>query len=175
VSVSFIALGSNLSDPEQQLRAAVRAVARLPDSRVTAVSNTYRSAAVGPGEQPDYLNAVLRIETRLEPRQLLTALQTIEADRGRVRGDRWGPRTLDLDILLYDDLELESALLTLPHPAMKTRNFVLYPLRDIVGSNLLLPDGTDLDTLLANCSRGELADAGVDLSSEATCQPGPGT
>ncbi len=166
---AYIALGSNLQCPEEQLRRAVRAIRQLGKSRILQVSPVYRSAAVGPGEQPDYLNAVLALETALPPRQLLLALQGIEHTQGRVRGERWGPRTLDLDILLYNEHIINTPELTVPHRAMAERNFVLYPLFDLVGREMVLPGGTDLDTLVANCPGGALTETGLDLNSEATC------
>lgn len=169
MSLAFVALGSNLADPARQLRCAVRAIRQLPGSRIVALSRVYRSAAVGPGPQPDYLNAVLRLDTALTPEALLQALQAIELAQGRERGERWGPRTLDLDILLYDDRRIDTETLTVPHPALAGRPFVLYPLRDVAGGNWVLPDGAELDTLVANCPPGELQDAGLDLESEAAC------
>ena len=166
---AYIALGSNLRCPEEQLRRAVRAIGRLVDSRILQISPVYRSAAVGPGEQPDYLNAVLALETKLPPRELLLALQGIENIQGRVRGERWGPRTLDLDILLYNERIINTRELTVPHRAMADRNFVLHPLADLVGREMVLPGGIDLDTLVANCPGGELTKTGLDLNSEAAC------
>jgi len=145
---TWIALGSNLDDPVLQLQRAVVALAALPHTRLEQVSGVYRSAAVGPGTQPDYLNAVARLATRLAPESLLDALQRIEWAQGRERGVRWGPRTLDLDILLYGDRRIHSARLTVPHPRMHHRDFVLYPLREISNTNLTLPDGADIDSLL---------------------------
>jgi len=167
MTAAYIGLGSNLGEPEKQLRAAVRAIARLPGSRIAAVSRVYHSAAVGPGEQPDYLNAALRLETSLAPEELLAALQRIEADQGRVRTERWGPRTLDLDILLYGEQLISTESLTIPHPSLAVRNFVLQPLRDVTGGKLVLPGGTDLDTLLSGCPGGVLAHAGLDLETDA--------
>lgn len=167
MSTAFVALGSNLSDPPRQLRDAVRAIRRLPRSRLRAVSSVYRSRAVGPGPQPDYLNAVARLETSLAPQALLEALQAIEQAQGRERRQRWGPRTLDLDLLLYDDQCIASTTLTIPHPRMEQRNFVLYPLRDAAGGNWELPDGRVLDTLLADCPRGALDTVKLDLDGEA--------
>ena len=163
----YIALGSNLQNPEKQLRRAVRALRTLPDSRVEQISPVYRSPAVGPGEQPDYLNAVLRLSTRLSPPDLLDALQRIEADQGRVREQRWDARTLDLDILLYGQERIETARLTVPHPAMKQRDFVLYPLAEIGGDNLLLPDGTVLGTLVAASAGGGLEKTDVRLDNNS--------
>lgn len=145
---AFIALGSNLEDPAKQLQRAVDALAALPASRLDAVSSVYSSAAVGPGNQPDYLNAVALVSTELAPRALLVALQEIEQNQGRVRQERWGPRTLDLDILLYGELQLDSPDLTIPHPRMHQRDFVLYPLREISNTNPVLPDGRDIDSIL---------------------------
>jgi 2-amino-4-hydroxy-6-hydroxymethyldihydropteridine diphosphokinase len=148
---AYIALGSNLNHPQSQLQQAVAALEMLSHSRMVRVSSIYRSTAVGPGTQPDYLNAVLLMDTRQSPLALLDAMQKIEQQQGRVRDIRWGPRTLDLDLLLYGDVTITSLALTVPHPRMHQRNFVLYPLREISDTNLALPDGSDLDTLLRQC------------------------
>lgn len=168
---AYIGLGSNLCDPQRQLQSALRAVAALADSRLVQVSSAYRSAAVGPGEQPDYLNAVLRLDTVLAPLALLRALQDIEREQGRIRTVRWGPRSLDLDILLYGELQLDTPILTIPHPGLAQRHFVLYPLAEIGGRNLVLPDGTVLGTLLARCPEAELVKTGLQLAPE-TSVPG---
>ena len=160
----YVALGSNQRQPAAQLRRAVAAIGQLPESLLHSVSHCYRSAAVGPGDQPDYLNAVLQIETGLMPEALLDALQGIENDQGRTRKVRWGPRTLDLDILLYGDLALTTPRLQIPHPHMAERNFVLYPLLDIAGPNLMLPDGRELGTLVSACPIGELVQTELDLA-----------
>ncbi len=152
----YIGLGSNLCDPENQLRSAFAALKQLQDTHVKRTSSIYRSAAVGPGTQPDYLNAVLLLATKLSPTALLDATQQIELNQGRVRDIRWGARTLDIDLLLYGDLQIDSPKLTVPHPRMQQRNFVLYPLREISGTNLSLPDGSDLDTLLKQCTNAGL-------------------
>ena len=162
----YIGLGSNLQEPIQQLRDALAAIAELPDSRVAQVSCAYRSKAVGPGEQPDYLNAVICLQTGLAPGTLLESLQRIELAQGRVRTIRWGSRTLDLDILLYGNLQLATPTLTIPHPALARRNFVLYPLLEISGPNLVLPDGADLGTLTARCPQGELVKTGLRLTGD---------
>ena len=167
MSTAFVALGSNLSDPPRQLRNAVQAIERLPGTRLIAASRVYRSAAVGPGTQPDYLNAVLRLATSLAPRALLDALQGIERAQGRERRERWGPRTLDLDLLLYDDRRIETGDLTVPHPRLAERNFVLYPLLEVAGGKWVLPDGRELGTLVSDCPRGTLETAGLDLHREA--------
>ncbi|AQA17821.1 2-amino-4-hydroxy-6-hydroxymethyldihydropteridine diphosphokinase [Halioglobus japonicus] len=153
---TYIALGSNLAQPLTQLRQAVMALAKLPDSQLIASSLAYRSKAVGPGEQPDYLNAVVRIDTTLTPIALLDALQAIENQQGRLRTERWGARTLDLDMLLYGEQTIDEQRLQVPHPRMTERDFVLQPLADIAPPKMMLPDGRELDTLLGRCPRGEL-------------------
>lgn len=161
---AYIGLGSNLLDPLGQLRRAVQAIAALPQSQLRRVSTAYRSAAIGPGKQPDYLNAVLQLDTDLEAQQLLAALQAMERDQGRVRTVRWGPRSLDLDILLYGNARIDSPTLSVPHPRLRDRSFVLYPLAAIADPQLLLPDGEDLDTLIARCPRTGLVDTGLRLT-----------
>ncbi|HEY9034408.1 MAG TPA: 2-amino-4-hydroxy-6-hydroxymethyldihydropteridine diphosphokinase [Pseudomonadales bacterium] len=142
----YIALGSNLQDPLNQAEQAVIACAAL--GRISAVSPWYCSKAIGPGEQPDYINGVLCLHTALEPLQLLASLQDIENRQGRQRHIRWGARTLDLDILLYNQLSLSLPDLNLPHPRMHERNFVIYPLYDIAPT-LTLPDGRTIATIKA--------------------------
>ncbi|MFV8819590.1 2-amino-4-hydroxy-6-hydroxymethyldihydropteridine diphosphokinase [Haliea sp. E17] len=148
---AYIALGSNLGNPLAQLQRAAGALDKLPGTRLAACSPLYRSAAVGPGEQPDYLNAVVRLDTDLQPLALLDALQAIEAAQGREREVRWGARTLDLDLLLYGAQRIDEPRLTVPHPRMTQRAFVLYPLAAVAGANLLLPNGEELGKLLATC------------------------
>lgn len=158
--IAYIALGSNLENPAQQLQAACDAMAAATDVHIIAGSSVFRSAAVGPGPQPDYLNAVVAIATSLPAEALLDRLQAVEQARGRERGVRWGPRTLDLDLLLYDELSVDDARLTLPHPRLHERDFVLYPLREISDANLVLPDGRDLATLIRSCPDNGLARTG---------------
>lgn len=147
----FIGLGSNQADPEQQLRRACITIAALPDTRILRCSPFYRSAPLGPADQPDYVNAVVAVETDLPPLTLLDGLQGIELSQGRTRnGERWGPRTLDLDILLYGAQQLDLPRLKVPHYHMHARPFVLYPLADIAPT-LRLPDGTELVELLSKC------------------------
>lgn len=132
MSIAYIALGGNLGDPAATLRSALRELDQVPNTRVLQHSRFYRSQAVGPGEQPDYVNAVARVESALSPHELLDQLLAIEASHGRVRdGRRWGPRTLDLDLLLYARLQISDARLTLPHPQIMRRNFVLAPLVEL--------------------------------------------
>lgn len=146
----YIALGANLDDPPGQVRRALAELAALPGLRALHVSPLYRSAPLGPPDQPPYINAVAGADTELAPLALLDALQAVEQAHGRVRGERWGPRTLDLDLLLYDALQLRSARLTLPHPGLHERAFVLYPLRDIA-PDLDVPGHGPLSALLARC------------------------
>ncbi len=147
----YLGLGSNLAEPLQQLRDALVAIERLPGSQLTGVSSFYISDPLGPPDQPRYVNAVAALDTRLTPLELLDALQAIELEQGRVRKDqRWGPRTLDLDILLFGQRRLAEERLTVPHYHMHARAFVLYPLAEIAGE-LQLPDGRYLRELLADC------------------------
>lgn len=152
---AYIGLGSNMGDPVAQVREALDELAHLPVSRLLAVSSLYRSAPVGKLDQPDFINAVALIETALTPRDLLKSLLEIEHYHGRVREYRDGPRTLDLDILLYDDLQCSDAQLTLPHPRMHQRAFVLQPLCEIAPDCSLAGHGT-LAELLKECSGQQL-------------------
>ena len=149
-SRAAIGLGSNLEDSRDHIRRALVALGKLPDTRLLAASPLYGSVAVGP-KQPDYVNACALLETGLEPLTLLDALQAIEQAHQRVREIRWGPRTLDLDLLLYDTRQIDHPRLTVPHAQMSHRNFVLYPLAD-VWPDATLPDGRTLDSLLAACT-----------------------
>ncbi|MCF8778752.1 2-amino-4-hydroxy-6-hydroxymethyldihydropteridine diphosphokinase [Vibrio sp. IRLE0018] len=152
----YIAIGSNLADPVVQAKSAIDALKQLPKSRFLCASQLYSSTPMGPQNQPDYINAVAAIETELTPLELLDCTQAIELDQGRVRKEeRWGPRTLDLDIILYGDEVIDSERLTVPHYGMKEREFVLYPLAEIA-PNLTLPDGTELSQLLTTVDRNGL-------------------
>lgn len=152
----YLGLGSNLHEPLEQLRRALACLAQLPQCQLAAVSSLYASAPLGPVEQPDFVNAVARLDTDLEPLRLLDHLQRIERQQGRVRkGERWGPRTLDLDILLFDDRQLDLPRLQTPHYHMHARAFCLYPLAEIA-PDLRLPDGRPLTLLLAECPADEL-------------------
>ncbi|MFZ6050195.1 2-amino-4-hydroxy-6-hydroxymethyldihydropteridine diphosphokinase [Pseudomonas sp. CR3202] len=147
----YIGLGSNLAEPVSQLRGALAALANLPQTRLATVSSLYASDPLGPPDQPRYVNAVAALDTGLTPLQLLDELQTIELAQGRVRKDeRWGPRTLDLDILLFGQRRIDEPRLQVPHYHMHARAFVLYPLAEIAG-DLQLPDGDSLQSLLDTC------------------------
>jgi 2-amino-4-hydroxy-6-hydroxymethyldihydropteridine diphosphokinase len=141
--VAYIGLGSNLDQPMVQIQRAFQAFTRLPQTRLGQYSGLYRSKPLNNMPQPDYINAVAELHTALSPWELLQQLQQLEIQQGRVRGERWGARTLDLDILLYDQLESTESQLTLPHPAMLQRAFVLYPLYECA-PNLQLPHGVAL-------------------------------
>jgi 2-amino-4-hydroxy-6-hydroxymethyldihydropteridine diphosphokinase len=147
----YIGLGSNLAEPLEQLRDALIALAALPQTRLLAQSSFYASDPLGPADQPRYVNAVAALDSALEPLALLDALQAIEQSQGRERkAERWGPRTLDLDILLFGERLLHEARLTVPHYHMHARPFVLYPLAELAPA-LRLPDGRALSELLAAC------------------------
>lgn len=140
----YIALGSNLAQPLQQVETALEALDHIPQSSLIACSPFYRTKPLGPQNQPDYLNAVVALDTQLPPEQLLDHTQAIERKQGRVRKDeRWGPRTLDLDIMLYGDKLIDTDRLTVPHYGLKQREFMLYPLADIA-AGLVFPDGETL-------------------------------
>lgn len=140
MAIAYIGLGSNLEQPATHIQRALHELSQLPQCELRGVSNTYRSIAVGPGEQPDYVNAAASLNTELSPIALLDAIQGIEQLHGRVRDIRWGPRTLDLDLLLFDTLSMDSERLLLPHPRAHLRDFVLRPLLDI-DATLCFPDG----------------------------------
>lgn len=138
MATAYIALGANLGDPAATVNAAFAALTALPQSTLSARSALYRTAPVGIEDQPEFINAAARIETTLAPEALLDALLAIEQDFGRIRALRNGPRTLDLDVLLYDEQIIDTPRLTLPHPRLHLRAFVLYPLAD-VGPDLRIP------------------------------------
>ncbi|WP_447803596.1 2-amino-4-hydroxy-6-hydroxymethyldihydropteridine diphosphokinase [Pseudomonas serbica] len=146
----YIGMGSNLADPAEQLRSAIEALAQLPQSQLVGVSAFYQSDSLLPG-QPRYTNAVAALDSALAPLELLDALQSIETGQGRERLERWGPRTLDLDILLFGDRLIDEPRLKVPHYHMQERAFVLYPLAELAPADLRLADGRALADLLAAC------------------------
>lgn len=148
---AYIGLGANLDDPITQILTAADEIARLSDVERIALSPLYASKPVGPQYQPDYVNAAMRIKTRLDPLQLLGELQRIENHHGRVRAVRWGARTLDLDLLLFGQQSINLPQLTVPHPELAKRAFVLYPLADIADPALPIPGLDSLAVLLAAC------------------------
>jgi len=131
MTVAYVGLGANLDAPRRQVLGALEELAQLPRTRITARSGLYRSAPLGHQEQPDFVNAVARLETELAPGALWDALQSIERAHGRSRSFRNAPRTLDLDLLLYGEARIASPALTVPHPRMHERAFVLAPLAEI--------------------------------------------
>ncbi len=156
MSVAYIGIGSNLADPLLQVSQAIQALSELRETRLVRLSSLYKSAPMGPQDQPDYINAVVKLETKLSPLELLDSTQNIEQQHGRVRkAERWGPRTLDLDILLFDNITIQSERLTVPHYGMKVREFVLYPLAEIE-PDFIFPDGDRLQDLLMNVDRNGL-------------------
>ncbi len=152
MTTAYIGLGSNLEQPTAQLDRALDALRALPGSRVGQVSRYYRNPPMGPA-QPDFVNAVAQLETMLEPLALLDALQAIEQNQGRVRARRWGPRTLDLDLLLYGSQRIELPRLRVPHPGLPRRAFVLQPLAELA-PDLRIPGHGDIAALLerVDCS-----------------------
>ncbi|MGF1705730.1 2-amino-4-hydroxy-6-hydroxymethyldihydropteridine diphosphokinase [Enterovibrio baiacu] len=152
----YIAIGSNLGNPVEKASLAITALKQLPNTQFVCCSSLYSSKPMGPSDQPDYVNAVAIVDTLLEPLDLLDQTQRIELEFGRERKDeRWGPRTLDLDILLFGDLQINSERLTVPHYGMKVREFVLYPLAEIA-PDLHLPDGSAVTDLVAVVDRNGL-------------------
>lgn len=159
---AFVGLGSNLQNPLQQIQSAISELARIPQTQLITSSSLYSSPPLPPiTDQPDFINAVAQLETTLNPHELLTELIKIEQHHGRVREKRWGSRTLDLDVLLFGNQIINTLELIIPHPEIKQRNFVLYPLYEIA-PGLQLPDGTFVSALLANHSAPNI----VNISSD---------
>jgi len=148
---AFVALGANLNDPVAQVQAGAAALDQLPDTRRIACSSLYRTAPVGRTDQPDFINAVCEIETALPAHELMRALLAIERAHDRVRDIAGGPRTLDLDLLLYGDRVLDEPGLSVPHPRLHQRAFVLYPLQEIA-PGLVIPGRGRVADLAAGCA-----------------------
>ena len=151
----FIGLGSNLADPITQIESAITALNDYDEITVVARSSLYSSPPMGPQDQPDYINAVIEIETALFAHHLLDALQDIEQQQGRVRKRHWGERTIDLDLLVYGNNVLDDERLQVPHPGITVRSFVLYPLAEIA-TNITIPTMGKIEQLLNNCPRDGL-------------------
>jgi 2-amino-4-hydroxy-6-hydroxymethyldihydropteridine diphosphokinase len=148
-ATAFVGLGSNIDDPRAQVARAIRELDAIAGCELVGASRLYQSPPMGPPDQPDFVNAVARVRTTMPPRALLDALLELERRHGRVRGGaHWGPRALDLDLLLYDDLVLDEAGLDLPHPGLTSRPFVLYPLAELA-PDLELPGAGPIRALLA--------------------------
>lgn len=148
---AYIGVGSNLGSPIDQVSSAFDRLAKLPDSRLVVSSGLYRSAPMGPQDQPAYINAVAAMLTQLSPEALLEQLQEIETGQGRIRvAERWGPRTIDLDLLAYGRLLMEQEHLVLPHPGIAERIFVLLPWSEIA-PHFEIPGLGCVETLTAAC------------------------
>jgi len=150
MTLAFIGIGSNLQNPQRQVKIATLRLTQLPASAFCQASSYYQSPPLGPANQPDYINRVVSIETDLSPQDLLNYLQQIEREQGRVDRQRWGPRVIDLDILLYGNRIITTQQLTIPHVGLKDRAFVLYPLAEIA-PDLVLPDGESVLSLKEQC------------------------
>ena len=165
----WIGLGSNLDEPLQQLRTAITALRTLPGSHLEAVSSFYRSVPLGPAGQPDYLNAAARLRTPLDALTLLRTLQTIEHRQGRRRQQRWGARTLDLDILLYGTQRYHTPDLVIPHPQLTQRAFVLYPLHELE-PGLVIPGHGAIRALLPAVAKRVAAPLPREHADDLACQ-----
>lgn len=158
MATAYIGLGANLGDPAAQVIAALKAISSTADVQMLAVSSLYRSAPMGPADQPEYCNAVCAVETELEPQELMQQLLEIERGAGRLRdGHRWGARRLDLDLLHVEGVQCDRPQLHLPHPGIAKRNFVLVPLAEIA-AELEIPGVGRVAALSANIGR-----EGLDL------------
>jgi 2-amino-4-hydroxy-6-hydroxymethyldihydropteridine diphosphokinase len=154
--VAYIGLGSNLENPTHQVETALQTLALLKQSVLLAHSSLYRTRPIGPQNQPDFINAVAALSTTLDAEELLTQLQSIEQAHRRIRGgERWGPRTLDLDLLLYGEMCIDMPHLRVPHPEMANRAFVLLPLSEIAPADIEIPQlGKVRDLLLKTIGEG---------------------
>ena len=158
---AWIGLGANLGDPQKAIQSALRLLVSKSDTSVTAVSSFYRTAPVGFDDQPDFLNGVARVKTSLGSGVLLERLLEIEAEIGRIRtSERFGPRVIDLDLLLFGDQIIDSDVLSVPHPRMQLRRFVLEPLAEIEGE-MVFPGGVTLSACLRDCDNQEVAREGI--------------
>jgi len=151
----FIGLGSNLADPIVQIESAITALNELDEVTVLNRSSLYSSPPMGPQDQPDYINAVVEVDTTLFAHNLLDSLQEIELQQGRVRERHWGERTIDLDLLVYGNNILDDERLNVPHPGLAERSFVLYPLAEIA-IDLKIPTLGNIEKLLKDCPRDGL-------------------
>ena len=153
--LAYIGLGSNLEAPAEQINTALIDLQSLPATQLLKPSSLYASPPMGPQDQPDYINAVALLDTSLAAHELLDALQAIEQKHGRQRKRHWGERTLDLDILLYGQQMIEDERLSVPHPGLTQRAFVVYPLLEIAG-DMPIPGQDTLQVIASRCSRGAL-------------------
>jgi 2-amino-4-hydroxy-6-hydroxymethyldihydropteridine diphosphokinase len=151
-----VAIGSNLNDPPARVREAFERLAALPSTRLVSRSRLYQSRPMGPQDQPYFVNAAAGLLTELPARELLGGLLNIEAAMGRQRHERWGPRVIDLDLIWLLDAIIDEPGLTVPHPGVSTRNFVLYPLADIAPT-LAIPGQGEVSELLRKCGGGGIS------------------
>lgn len=151
----YIGLGSNMESPKLHVTNAIKALGEIQSTHTKKTSSLYKSKPVGPPDQDDYINAVAELETELAPLELLDKIQIIENEHGRVRNERWGPRTLDLDILMFGDEVINNERLTIPHPEMMNRSFVLVPLAEI-NADCLIPGKGLLRDVLTSIDRDSL-------------------
>jgi len=153
---AYIGIGSNLNDPVRQVQEAIEELDSIPDSMLARSSSLYGSKPMGPADQPDYVNAVAALDTLLSAEDLLAALRNIEQRQGRERGgEKWGPRIIDLDLLLYGRKKINTGDLVVPHPGLHKRDFVIIPLAEIAG-NLNIPGYGLLTALINQCENHSL-------------------
>ncbi len=155
MTIVYIGLGSNMESPKQQIKSAIKSIEGTAAIQILGVSSLYKSKPIGPQNQDDYINAVAKIGTDLKPHELLECMQDIENEQGRIRKERWGPRTLDLDILMFGDEIIKDDKLTIPHSDIENRSFVLAPLAE-VDFNCLIPGKGMARDLLAIIGQDDL-------------------
>ena len=168
---AFIGLGANIGNPETQLQSAAHSLATLPSSQLCGHSKIYTSRPMGPQDQPDFLNSCVHLNTALSPLTLLAELQQIERVLGRVKTRHWGERFIDLDLLMYGNKQMDTNELTLPHPGIHNRDFVLKPLQDLLGEHFRMPDGETIGKLLTARSSLALVETGLSLFPAYTSPP----
>ena len=159
----YIGLGSNLNQPADQLRAACVGLKAIPKSNLICASSVYKTSPVGKLDQPDFLNAAVKLDTELSVLSLFDTLQEIEKIQGRIRSERWGARNIDIDILLFGDKTLSNPRLTIPHPRLHIRMFALTPLVEICDPSMRLPSGFLLKQVIENCPYGKVEKTNIRL------------
>ena len=147
MTIAYIGLGSNMNSPVKQIKSAITSIEEIISTKIIGMSSLYKSKPVGPQNQDDYINAVIKIETKLVPYQLLACLHDIEEQHGRIRKEHWGPRILDLDILIFGNEIMVDEKLTIPHPEIENRSFVLAPLIEIDPDCIIPKKGLASDLL----------------------------
>ena len=155
MKIAYIGLGSNMHSPIKQIKSAIKLIEEIASTEITDVSSLYKSKPLGPQDQDDYINAVVKIETELMPYELLERMQEIEKQHGRIRGERWGPRVIDLDILMFGNKIMTDQKLTIPHPEIHNRSFVLVPLAEI-DSDCEIPGKGPISDLLATIDKSNV-------------------